>query len=196
VDDLLRTALILVCAVNPPAFALATLDASAGATTEATRASEERRRGDPRHLAVHAGIALAILVLLALAADRIQDLLDVSAPTFELGAAAILGVAALQPLIFGRDLLPLPGTWTALASPAVIAAAIALSARYSLADAILGSAVAVALALALALRTATLATRPRPDDRLRRPLALTARLIAALLVLLAFALAVDAIKRV
>ena len=73
--------------VNPAAAALALV--------------RDRRTDRPRSVVAGVGIAAAILIALAAAADPLLDLLDINLGTYRLGAGVVITVAGLRWLVAG-----------------------------------------------------------------------------------------------
>ena len=184
--------LAMLAAVNPPAVMLA-----------ATR-SEAPLRARRRRLALPAfALALAVVGGGALLHDRWLDLLEVSAASFSLAAGIVMLAAGVPALLRGRSVeagllatdsgrayasaLAVP----VLASPAALAAAVAYAGR----DGAGATLAATALALAAAAVASALAQAPLTARR-ELGIALAARALAALLVVLGAGLVVDGLRAV
>lgn len=184
--------LAMLAAVNPPAVMLA-----------ATR-GEAPDRARRRRLAVPAlAVALAVVGGAALLHDRWLDLLEVSAASFSLAAGIVMLAAGITALLRGRSveaglLATASGRAYAsalavpvLASPAALSAAVAYAER----DGAGATLAAAAIALAAAAAASALAQAPLSARR-ELGLALSARALAALLVVLGAGLAVDGLRAV
>lgn len=156
-------------------------------------------------LGVVAGLAAFVALLVAaLAGDWFLDLIDVSAPTWQMGAGLLL-ILGVLPVFLRRDpFVREPyGTqqsarWWAtarmalnVATPATLAAMVYFGAAWDTADAV------VALVLAAAIVVAGLALAWAIQARTGRwPPREAGRVVAAILVLLAVGMAVDGINSV
>ncbi len=149
-------------------------------------------------------LAMALAGFAVVMRERLLEALQIAAASFDLAAGAVMVVAALRPLWSGRTidvpanarlrawrLAVAPLAVPALAGPAALVAAIAYADRYET-----GATVA-ALAVAFAV-TAVAAAGARPLNRVLGGAVLVSasRLIAAVLIVLAFALIVDGVQRV
>ena len=194
-DDFPRALIVFFAAVNPAAAVLAF-----GAATPGVSA---RRRGE---LAAAAGLlALALLALAAALRESLLDLLQASPESFEVAAGIVMVVGALRPLWPGRTPDAAPGegrppAWhvalaplavPVLASPAAVAAALVYFGRYDTAPTLAAVAVVLAFSAAAAALAPVAARAPGSAA-----LSAVARLTAALLVFVALALTVDAIRSV
>jgi small neutral amino acid transporter SnatA (MarC family) len=169
-----RLALALLAAVNPAAVA-ATLRGAVAA----------------RAVALAAAVAWVVAVALAVASDEVLDLLDVSAPTFRLGAAVVLGAASLRWLVGGPPHLDGDDVGAAAAAlPAVVTPQLAVVSIAMGAD---EGVVPVAVAGAVALALSWAAWRVGGG---RKAWSWAARLVAGAGTVVAIALAVDALQTV
>jgi small neutral amino acid transporter SnatA (MarC family) len=210
--------LVLFAAVNPIATAtgLATALSSSGGSPGAARADGDAAAAGGRArlitLLVGVDVVAGLVVLLAWLSDPILDLLDVSPPTFRIAAAVVVGASGLLWLLRGASLagaddprrddpLPAAGAWRGLAvpvlvpvlvTPAVLAAGIAMGADHGVGAALL--AVAVALVLTTLLAAGLVAGRRPPAVAVL--VAVGARLVGVLAIVMALALAVDGVKTV
>lgn len=189
-SDWLELSLRLALVINP---------IGAGATWASLAAPLDARER-PR-LGVLAGVAgCAALAGAALAAGWLLDLLAVSAPTWQIGAALLLIFGAVPAFLrrdpFAREPYGARG-WAAtrmalnLATPATMAALVSFGAVWDLGDVLL------ALGLVAALTLAALAGAGAVEARVGRlPLREAGRALAGLLVLMAVAMAVDGVNSV
>ena len=187
-EDFGRALIIFFAAINPAAALLA-LDA----------AGDHSRSRRSAIAALAAVAAFALLAFAAVMRQPLLDALDASGESFEVAAAVVMVVAAARPLLTGRAVAVEPRStarwWSfalaplavpALAGPAALAAAVVYVERYDAAPAL--AAAAVVLALTAAASATTQAGTPA--------LTALARVTAVLLVFVAFALAVDAVRSV
>lgn len=181
-SDFWRTALILLAAVNPAAVGLAARDLLPA----------ERRL----IALVGSAVALGAFLLATFAADPFLDLLDIAPETFRLAAAIVLAAVGMFAVWRGRVAAAPGDGWQAgifpagiplLAGPAGLAAALSLSADN-------GAGVSFAAAIApVLLGGAAIAWLPGRSGAAADGLA---RLLGALLVVLAAAMAVDGVRSV
>lgn len=190
---MLRAAVVFAAIANPPGAALAFVGVEAAPRITST--------GIALAAAAVASAAIAVAVL---AREALSDALELSQPSVELAVAVVMATAATRTLWHGRTLNPealvgtlgrrailVPLALPLLAGPAALAAAVAYGERYGDASTIAGAAIAIAATAAAATAAPQLARR--------LPLAALAalvRLTAALLLVLAFGLAVDGVRGV
>jgi len=214
--------LLLLAAVNPFAAGAGLVSALAArrsspedaAVVAAGRSASRDERdadADPARqdgrvtLAVGLAVAAATAVLLAGLSDPILDLLDVSLPTFQVGAAIVVGLSGFLWLIRGAaqsastdEQLPAAGPWRGLivpllvpvlVTPGLVVASITAGADHGV--------VSTTLAAVLTLAVAGLgALAPRSVSGSTVVWAVGARFVGALAIVLALALAVDGVKSV
>ena len=194
-NDTLMLLVVFWAAVNPPA-AIASLPA----------AFEGIERGRRTVLLVGGWVVAAtLLALAALLHDPFFDLLDVSAPSFDVAAGIVMLAGAARPLLRGRaieeatasllDASPraalAPLAVPLLASPAALVAAIAYGERVGEGPTI------VAAAAVTGLAALVVGVEPLLRSRHRQAVdAALARLTGALLVVVAIGLIVDGVMSV
>ena len=194
-SDALLLLAVFWAAINPPASVASLPDAFEGIERETRRA-----------LAATAWVvAAALLALAALLHGPFLDLLDVSAPSFDIAAGIIMLAGAARPLLRGRaveeatasllDASPraalVPLAVPLLASPAALAAAIAYGERAGEGPTIVVAVVVSGIAALVIAVGPLLGWRHRQalDDAL-------ARITGALLVVVAIGLIVDGVLSV
>lgn len=210
--------LLLLAAVNPFAAAAGLVtalpDRPATADEDGLAAL---RRNRLLTLFVAGDVVIAAAVLLGWLSDPILDLLDVSLPTFQVGAAIVVGLSGFLWLIRGASVpvpvpadggvdgdapadeqLPAGGRWRGLivpllipvlVTPALVTASITAGADHG----VTSTTLAVVLTL---LVTGLGALAPRSVTRTKVVWAVGARFVGALAIVLALALAVDGVKSV
>jgi small neutral amino acid transporter SnatA (MarC family) len=171
---------MLLVAVNPPAVVAALGDG--------------RCR---RELALAAGLAAAVATATAGLSGPVLDALDVTAPTFRVATAVVLGVAGVRWLALGPWVLPGDASqqgWRSviapllvplLVTPQLIAVSTSVGADRGVATVVLGAGVAMVLAW-----VAAVACPRRPGW------AVASRFVGLLAVVVALALAVDGVRSV
>jgi small neutral amino acid transporter SnatA (MarC family) len=153
----------------------------------------------PRVVAVAAAGAAGVAIVAAAISDGLLDLLDVSAPTFEVAAGAVLGVASIRWVLLGAKPLAADAEaaarWRAvfvpvlvplLLTPQLVAVSVSVGADDGVATAALGAVIALATAWAASLLHGI-------------PLVVwstIARLVAMVGVAVALAMIVDGVKTV
>jgi hypothetical protein len=150
-----------------------------------------------RWVAMVVGAAAAVLVLLAVISGPLLDLLDVSGPTFRLGAAIVIGLAGARSMIWpgppigsGEALSPQQHAvllgFVGLVIPGTAFMAVGGGAVHGVGPAVLAIVVAAALS---ALALVTVNSGSRLAD-------LTSRFIGAGAVIVAIAVGIDAARTV
>lgn len=149
-----------------------------------------------------AGVGTLALVLFAWLSGPLLNLLDVTTPTYRLGAAAVLGFTGIRWLVApggsGPDELPDGPLGTALLmlpllTPAPVLVAIAAGADAGVAAALVGALISL---VAVAVVVLFLTGGAGPSDARTTVLVGLARLIAAAAVLVAVLMALDAARTV
>ena len=175
---------------------LALLVAAAVCTVNPVRAQAVLPAVDRRAVAATgAAVALAVVVLLALAAESLLDAADVAAPTLRMGLGVVLllqGAAAAvarlprpEPALAGRRAALVPVAFPVLLTPGLGVLAVAGAVDRG------GSVAVIVLAGALLLAPALAAAVPRPGPVARRVGGAVARLLAGALVVAGVALVMD-----
>jgi hypothetical protein len=151
-----------------------------------------------RQAAVVVGVAAGILVAFAVVSDPLLDLIDVSGPTFRLGAAIVIGLAGARSLVWPGPPIDDIGTnrtpggaatlllFVALVVPATVFLAVSGGAVHGIGPAIGAVAVAAAASLAALLWL--------PAQGLLTDMA--SRFVGAAAVITAIAIGIDAARTV
>lgn len=177
-SDYFELLLVFIAAVNPPAVALV-LD-----------------RRDARVAALGGAVAALLVLLAALLADDILAALDIEPESFRIAAAIVLALVGGAAVLRLRTVAPAPAGWQAgifplaiplLAGPAVLAAAISYGADEG-AGRTLGAALPVVIAAAALTLYPVARWRPAADG--------LARILGALLIVVAAGLAIDGVRAV
>jgi hypothetical protein len=187
-DGTLGLVLTMLVAMNP-----ANVARVAPATSGPPQARVDMRLG-----ALAVGIATGVLVLLAALADPIVDVLDITGPTFRLGAAIVVGVAGARSMVWPGP--PVPGGATAV-SPLAVFVLAALLVPGTVFVAVGGGAVhgfgpaLLAVLVAAAASLASLAGRAGPPGR-SWLLEVASRFVGAGAIVVAIAVGIDAARTV
>jgi multiple antibiotic resistance protein len=177
-SDYFELLLIFIAAVNPPAVVLAL----------------ERR--DAKAAALGGAVAAVLVLLAALLGEDLLAALDIEPESFRIAAAIVMAISGCAALLRLRTAAPAPAGWQAgifplavplLGGPAVLVAAVSYGVDEGAGPALAAALPVIAVAAALTLYPVA-RWRPAADG--------LARILGALLVVVAAGLAIDGVRAV